>query len=257
MAVRNAKKILALRHRKAREHERKFVVEGIRLVEEALGSNAPVDQLVFDRETLATDVRLRDLVRSAETRGVFIQQTDRRALKSMSETQTPEGVLGVVRMAEWDRDRALGAAGPLLLLDRIRDPGNLGLILRTAEAAGAAALFLSPDSVELYNSKVVRASRGSIFRLPVFPHEDLAVLIRDLKARNLRVLSTRIEGTPYHRISCSNRFALLLGNETFGVDSALESLADDTVTIPIASTVNSLNVAVAAGILLFRFTEPR
>ena len=257
MAVKNARKILALiRNRKARERERQFVIEGIRLVEEALLSNAPVEQLIFDRDALEADVRLQQFHREAESRNITVQQTDRRAIRNMGEHQNPEGVLGVVRFQERNRDRVLDASGPLLLFDRLRDPNNLGLVLRTAEAAGAAGVFLSPGSVELYNSKVVRASRGSIFRLPVFRNEDLPALIGDLRHRGVHIFCTQARGTPFQEIKRSGRVAFLFGNETFGVDPDLQSRVHQSISIPMADGVNSLNVAVSAGILLFNHREP-
>ena len=257
MAVRNAKKILALKHRKAREGERKFVIEGIRLIDEAIRSNAPVEQLVFCREMVDGNERLTNLHREAIRRKILVQETDRRAFKHMGEAQTPEGVLGVVQIQAWDRSRVLDSAAPLLLLDRMRDPGNLGLILRTAEAAGVGAIFLSSGSVELHNPKVVRASRGSIFRVPAFRNENLPPLLEDLRSRKVRILSAHIEGTPLDQVDPGERFAIILGNETFGIDPALAAQADTSVTIPMAEGVNSLNVAIAAGILLFRFREQR
>ncbi len=257
MAVRNARKILALiRNRKARERERQFVIEGTRLVEEALLSDAPVEQLIFDREALENDGRLQQFHREATRREIIVQQTDRRAIKNMGEHQNPEGVLGVVRYVTRNRKRALDASGPLILFDRLRDPNNLGLVLRTAEAAGAAGIFLSRGSVELYNSKVVRASRGSIFRLPVFRNEDLPALIEDLRMRGVRVLSTELQGTPFYEIEREGRIAILFGNETFGVDPDLGQRIHQAVSIPMAEGVNSLNVAVAAGVLLFGIREP-
>ncbi|MDE2998416.1 MAG: RNA methyltransferase [Gemmatimonadota bacterium] len=257
MAVRNARKILALiRNRKARERERQFVIEGVRLVREALLSDAPVAQLIFDREMLENEERLQEFHREATRREIIVQQTDRRAIRNMGEHQNPEGVLGVVRYLSQNRERALDTSGPLILFDRLRDPNNLGLVLRTAEAAGAAGVFLSPGSVELYNSKVVRASRGSIFRLPVFRNEDLHALIEDLRRRGVRTLSTRPEGTPFYEIERKGRIALLFGNETFGVDPDLQRRVHQAVSIPMAAGANSLNVAVAAGILLFRIREP-
>ncbi|MDE2888821.1 MAG: RNA methyltransferase [Gemmatimonadota bacterium] len=258
MPVKNARKILALiRNRKARERERRFVVEGIRLVHEALLSEAPVEQLIFDREMLEADGRLQEFHREAMRREITVQQTDRRAIRNMGEHQNPEGVLGVVRNMAHNREQALDASGPLILFDRLRDPNNLGLVLRTAEAAGAAGIFLSPGSVELYNSKVVRASRGSIFRLPVFRNEELPALIEDLQQRGVRIVSTQLRGTPFYEIEQKGRIAFLFGNETFGVDPDLQQRVHRTVSIPMAEGVNSLNVAVAAGILLFRIREPR
>lgn len=257
MPVRNARKILALiRNRKARDRERLFVVEGIRLVEEALLSDAPVEQLIFDRETLEHDGRLQQFHREAIRREIIVQQTDRRAIRNMGEHQNPEGVLGVVRYMARNRERALDASGPLILFDRLRDPNNLGLVLRTAEAAGAAGIFLSRGSVELYNSKVVRASRGSIFRLPVFRNEELPALIEDLRLRGVRILSTELQGTPFYEMKQEGRIAFLFGNETFGVDPDLRQRVHQAVSIPMAEGANSLNVAVAAGVLLFKHREP-
>ncbi len=257
MAVKDARKILVLKHRKGRESEQKYPIEGIRLCEEALLSDAPVEQLVFCRQDLEENDRLNRLFQEASRRKVRIQQTDRRAMQGMCETRTPQGVLGVVQMEAPDRDLALEAAAPLVLLDRIRDPGNLGLILRTAEAAGAGAIFLFKGSVELFNPKVVRASMGSIFRLPAFRNEDPVTLLTDLRSRGVSILSTQMDGAPFYRLQKMDRFALLLGNEAFGVDPALTPLVDDTVSIPMADPVNSLNVAVAAGILLYKFQELR
>lgn len=253
MSVRNAKKILALQRRKGRDAEQKYLIEGVRLCEEAVRSDVTIEQFVFCRETMAENERLRSLHASARQRGVPIQETNRRAMQGMCDTQTPQGVLGVVDMPEWDRAAAVSAPS-ILLLDRIRDPGNLGLILRTAEAAGVRALFISRDAVELYNPKVVRASMGSIFRLPVFRDQDLGTVIADLQARDVTVLAAHLDGAPYGSIDVAGPRALLLGNEAFGVDASLAHTANSLVSIPMADPVESLNVAVAAGILLYHLT---
>jgi len=255
MAVKNARNILALKRRKARDTERKYLIEGVRLCEEALRSNAPVEQMVFCRDTVRQNERLQRLLGDAEGRGVFVQQTDRRAMRGMCDTQTPQGVLGVVQMPAWDRRRALVLPSPLLLLDRVRDPGNLGLMMRTAEAAGAGALFLSRGCVELYNPKVVRASMGAIYRLPVFSDEALTDALKDLRLQGRFTLAAHMDGEPFHRLTQKGPVALLLGNEAFGIDPALTARADARVSIPMAEPVESLNVAVAAGILLYKFAE--
>jgi TrmH family RNA methyltransferase len=257
MAVKNAKKIIALRRRKIREAERRHVIEGIRLAEEALRSAAPVEQLVFCRDLVANDDRLQRLMAEARQKGILIQDTDWRAFKNMGESQTPEGVLGVVAMMAWERDRALDSERPVLLLDRVRDPGNLGLILRTAEASGLAGVFVSSGSVELYNPKVVRASRGAIFRVPTFVNADLLSVIGKLKDRGARILSAQMGGVAFRHVDAVARYGLILGNETFGVAPDLDAHADLRVTIPMAEGVDSINVAVAAGVLLFGMSAER
>jgi len=254
LPVKNAKRILALKHRKARDQEHKFLIEGIRLCEESLRSRVNVEQLVFCRDTLRENERLRALRADAGKRSVTVQETDRRAMRGMCETQTPQGVLGVVRMPQWSRDEALSSGSVLLILDRVRDPGNLGLILRTAEAASAGGIFISGGSVELYNPKVVRSSMGAIFRVPVFSGEDLPQLLEELKAHRISTCAAHRDGRPFTHISQEGPIALLLGNEAFGIEPSLVPLVDQTVSIPMAPAVDSLNVAIAAGVLLFGFT---
>lgn len=252
MAIKNAKKILNLKRRKMRQAEKKYLIEGIRLCEEALKSSDTLEQLVFCRESIARNTRLENLYHTALAQHIPIQQTDWRAFKHMSDTDTPQGVLGVVSMPIWDRKAVLNTRGPFLLLDRISDPGNLGVIMRTAEATGCKGIFLTRGSVEVYNSKVVRATMGAIFRMPVFPLQDGCDLLHQLRQHDIQIIAAHTSGIPFHNLQIQNPVALLLGNEAFGIDPALSALADHTVTIPMAAPVESLNIAVASGILLYQ-----
>ena len=251
MAVQGSKRILALKKRKAREREGAFLIEGIRLCEEALKVEGAAEQLVFARDMIDRNERLAALHQKAVGSDVKVQMTDRRAMKGMCETETPQGVVGVALEPEWDRDEAINSRKPLLILDQIRDPGNLGMILRTAEAAGAGGLFLLKGSVELLNPKVVRATAGAIFRFPVFTDQRAGSLLDDLKRADVKVFATDTEGQLFSEVDYSKPHAFLLGNEAFGIDPEVLKKADQTISIPMAEPVNSLNVAVAAGILLY------
>jgi TrmH family RNA methyltransferase len=255
MAIKGARHILALKQRKHREEQGKYLIEGIRLCEEAIASEAPVEQLLFCRESIDRNERLAALFQSALQKNITIQQTDWRAFKGMSDTETPQGVLGVVPVTPWDRGSVLQSVHPILILDRISDPGNLGMMMRTAEAASCAGIFLTRGSVEIYNAKVVRSTMGAIFRLPIFSMETGPDLLQELTQRNFSILAAHVDGTPYHHLTAKGPVALLLGNEAFGVDPELLGLATQTVTIPMASPVESLNVAVASGILLYKLHE--
>lgn len=252
MAVVGSKRILALKKRKAREREGAFLIEGIRLCEEALKVEGATEQLIFARDMLDRNERLAALHQTATASGVQVQMTDRRAMKGMCETETPQGVVGVALEPNWDRDEVIGCRKPLLILDQVRDPGNLGVILRTAEAAGSGGLFLLKGSVELLNPKVVRSTMGSIFRVPVFTDERPQSLIDDLKRVGVKVFATDTEGQLFREIDFSMPHALVLGNEAFGIDPEVLKLVDQTVSIPMAAPVNSLNVSVAAGVLLYQ-----
>ena len=251
MAVKGSKRILALKKRKAREREGAFLIEGIRLCEEALKVEGATEQLVFARDMLDRNERLNALHETATKSGVQVQMTDRRAMKGMCETETPQGVVGVALEPEWDRDEVINCRRPLLILDRIRDPGNLGVILRTAEAADAGGIFLLKGSVELLNPKVVRSTAGAIFRFPVLTDQRPDSLMDDLKRAGVTVYATDVKGKLFSEADYSKPHAFLLGNEAFGVDPDVLAKADETVTIPMAEPVNSLNVSVAAGILLY------
>ena len=153
MAVKGSKRILALKKRKAREREGAFLIEGIRLCEEALKVDGATEQLIFARDMLDRNERLATLHQTAEADAdVMVQMTDRRAMKGMCDTETPQGVVGVAREPEWDREEVIQSGKPLLILDQVRDPGNLGMIVRTAEATGAGGIFLLKGSVELLNA---------------------------------------------------------------------------------------------------------
>lgn len=251
MAVKGSKRILALKKRKAREREGAFLIEGIRLCEEAIKEDGATEQLVFARDMLDRNERLATLHRGALDAGIEVQMTDRRALKGMCDTETPQGVVGVAYAPKWDREEVLACGKPLLVLDRVRDPGNLGMILRTAEAAGAGGIFLLKGSVELLNPKVVRSTMGSIFRLPVLTDQRPDSLMDDLKRAGVIVFAADVDGQPFNEADYGKPHAFLLGNEAFGIEPDLLAKAERRVSIPMAPPVESLNVAVAAGILLY------
>lgn len=251
MAVRGAKRILALKKKRAREAEERFLVEGVRLCEEALSSPAEVEQVLFVREALESE-RLKNLIERARERGILIQETDRRALGAFCEAVTPQGIVAVVRRRRWDRGRLSGPEGPAVVLDQIRDPGNVGMILRTAEAAGAFAVFLTEGSVELHNPKAVRASMGAIFRVPAFERVGLAETLGLLRRDGFRVLAADVRaGASYCDVRPGGKTALLFGGEAAGLEPEARGLVDAVVHIPMRGEVESLNVAVAAGILLY------
>lgn len=251
MAVKGSKRILALKKRKARERERAFLIEGVRLCEEAVSSSPhDIEQLIFARDMLDNS-RLSALKDEAESRNISIQMTDRRALKGMCETETPQGVFGVAAVPDLDLVASISSGQQLVILDRIRDPGNLGLIIRTAEAADAGGVFLLKGCVELFNPKVVRSTMGSIFRLPVFYDLQPSDLFHAMKEAQIPIVAAALGALPLTDRELPFPRAYLLGNEAFGVEPTLLDSADLTVSIPMADPVNSLNVAVAAAILLY------
>lgn len=255
MAIRGAKRILAFKKKKVRDAEGRFLIEGVRLCEEALSSPAEVEQVLFAREALKSE-RLQNLIERCGERGILTQETDRRALQAFCEAVAPQGIAAVVRRRQWDRDRLLSSDGPMVILDQMRDPGNVGMILRTAEAAGASAVFLSEASVELHNPKAVRASMGAIFRIPAFERVELAETLNLLRQAGFRILAADVRsGASYRDVIPGGKIALLLGSEASGLEDRVRRLVDEVVRIPMCGGVESLNVAVAAGILLYAMVK--
>ncbi|KGX93410.1 23S rRNA methyltransferase [Pontibacillus halophilus JSM 076056 = DSM 19796] len=227
-----------LKRRRGREKERAFLVEGFHLVEEALKSDWTVQEIVI-RE----DINIQN-----EWQGYKYVQVTNEVFQEIADTDHPQGVAAVVEMKEMEWE----GANRVLLLDSIQDPGNLGTIIRTADAAGFDAIMLGKGTVDPYNDKVIRSTQGSIFHLPVF-QEELEEIIPSMRQEGTTVWATSLQGaTPYMEKTIPDEpFALLVGNEGSGVQEELLQLADERVNIPMYGQAESLNVAVATGILLY------
>ena len=177
--------------------------------------------------------------------------------REVSDTQTPQGVMAVVEQARYFMEDILGRGSVrLLLLEDIRDPGNLGTMMRTAEGAGVDAVVMSKGTVDLYNPKVVRSTMGSIFRVPFFYQEDFLGTLEELKKRDIRLLAAHLKGTAcYDEIDYPGRAAVMIGNEAGGLTEAAAEKADVYVKIPMAGRVESLNAAVAAALLMYQMRK--
>ncbi|MBQ2640622.1 MAG: RNA methyltransferase [Lachnospiraceae bacterium] len=180
-----------------------------------------------------------------------------------ADTDTPQGILCAARMPVWTRQDLLGGSdgtpAPLLLvLEDVRDPGNLGTIFRTAEAAGATGILMSRGTVDLFNPKVVRATMSAIFRMPFVISEDLIRDLGDLRERGIVSYAAHLRGKrPYDELPLTQGTAFLIGNEANGLSDSLTEAAAEKIIIPLAGGAESLNAAMAAGILLFEASRQR
>jgi TrmH family RNA methyltransferase len=246
--------VTALRTRKNRAREGLFLAEGVRVTEDALAAgtvlrvalvapslgDTPRGCALYDRLSRTTTVRT---VSDAE-------------LARLSATDAPQGVLIVGTTPVWTLARiALPARATVLVLDGVQDPGNFGTLARAADAFGIAAVLALPGTVDAWNPKAVRAAAGASFRVPVVAasHDDAASWLR---AHRFVVLAADTVGTSVERVARAPRTALIVGNEGAGLRAETRALADDVVSIPMPGRAESLNVAVAAGILLFQLTRP-
>jgi RNA methyltransferase, TrmH family len=230
-------------------------VEGLRIIEEAIRSGLRFRAVFFSQSAQAKAERLLPQIGSHVETVVLPEKLFAGAVPS----ETPQGVAALVRLKETAMEAILDKAGenPVLAVAGIQDPGNLGTIIRSAEAFEAAGVLLGEGTVSPFNSKVVRASTGSIFRLPVV-RAELAESIPELRKRGLRLIATSShKGTPLKAADLSGRLAFFIGSEGAGLGRDLLAKMDELVAVPHSPKVESLNAGVAASIILYEAARQR
>jgi TrmH family RNA methyltransferase len=247
-----------LKLKKYRDIEGRYLVEGLNLVQEAV-HNGAVIETVFCRSSSMEEEKedLGLLLNELSDLEIPLIRLADHLFDRMADTESPQGILSIVRQTRWEKEEFFthkeGQTGTnFLVLDRIQDPGNAGTMIRTADAAGYGGVVSIKGTVDLYGPKTVRAAAGSLFRMPLFFFNTAEEAIDTLKNYGKRVLVT----TPYADHSCfevtmDKDIALVIGNEGAGVSEPFRNGADETIGIPMDSSVDSLNAAVAAGIFMF------
>jgi TrmH family RNA methyltransferase len=241
-----------LRRRKAREREALFVAEGIRGVEELLGSPLDVRGALVTSRLTESD-RGTSLLERLRSSGIPTEEVSLQDFESAAETESPQGILAIAAVpVQRLEDIPRGETLRLLILDAVQDPGNVGTMLRTAVAFGATATFSLPGTVDLWNAKVVRSGMGAHFHHPCLngTWDELDSFRRE---RSVDVWAADAGGESIEQLSPPARLAVVVGNEGGGLSPQSRERADRLVALPISADVESLNVAVAAGILLYEF----
>ena len=251
LSARNPK-VQRLRRLSAKRTERvaegAFVVEGWKLVEEALAAGFPIESVFVDTEGAAR----------IDAGRVPVHLVDASVLAGALDTRTPQGVAAIARTPAVALGELDATAGPVVVLVGVGDPGNAGTLVRTAEAAGCSAVLFSDGSVDAYAPKCVRASAGSIFRVPVVNDgEGVQVLERLADHGVHRLGTTAHDGTPYDQTDLNIPFALVLGSEAHGLPAEIADRLDGLVHIPMTGAVESLNVGVAGSVVLFEAARQR
>lgn len=254
----------------ARKKNRQFIVEGIKLVDEAL-EYGKVCEIILS-ESLYEEIILGGLIKNAlladNGKNLIDYVNDDNSttvvsdavFKTVSETINPQGVVAVVTMPEYEilnegfLTQTYNKTGKikLLILEDTADPGNLGTIMRTAEAAGVTGVIMGRGTVDIFNPKVVRSTMGSIFRLPFIYVEDVRETIRELKKYGISFYAAHLKGKQsYKDVKYSDKAGILIGNEARGLSPETAELADIYIIIPMQGKVESLNAAVAAALMMY------
>ncbi len=234
-----------LKTRKARREEKLFVVEGPHLVEAAIGAI----KFVVYAENMP-------LVDQLKEQGIECLKITRKQFLTLSEVETPQWILAVVRQEHFQLPDLLKINNPLIVFCvGVQDPGNLGTIIRTADAAGVTGIIISKGTVDIYNPKVVRATMGSIFHLPIVQVDSVEETIKQL---GLKTVATSLSANKnYYEEDYSKEVVVLVGNEGAGLDEKVVSLCDAKVKIPILGRAESLNVGISTAIILYEAVRQR
>ena len=246
------KRLLQLQKKsKARNEEQVFLVEGLRMFLEVPAERV---QKVYISETLYNKKK-QDL--NLEKFSVEILSDS--VFGYVSDTKTPQGILCIVEQQKYDIEELLNIKNPhFMVLDNLQDPGNLGTIVRTAEGAGVDAVFLSKESVDVYNPKTIRSTMGSIYRMPVIYVDDLLELLNIFREKGIKSYAAHLEGKNfYDKEDYQSGTAILIGNEGNGLRDEVAESTDVWVQIPMQGKVESLNAAIAASILMFEVYRQR
>jgi RNA methyltransferase, TrmH family len=251
-SLRNPKVAAAVRLKKRtfRETERAFLVEGAQAVGEALRTGTSIRTLFHSDP--------HPLVAEARDRGGEVLEVSDDVMARLTSTVTPQGLVGVAGFVDTALDGLPESPGCLAILHAVRDPGNAGTVLRSADAAGADGVVFSETSVDVYNPKTVRATAGSVFHLPVVRDAETAAAVDLARARGCHVLAMDADGDDdLYELDLSTPTAFVFGNEAWGLPSEVARLADATVRVPIAGRAESLNLAAAASVCLFEWARQR
>jgi TrmH family RNA methyltransferase len=246
-------KNIALLSKKAKERKKQglFVVEGKKMF-----SEAPKEWL---ESVYVSESFLGEAGAEALLEGIDYEVLSDSVFKSISDTQTPQGILCLVRSPQYELSELLcGERTHLLVLESIQDPGNLGTMLRTGEGAGITGVIMNQTTVDLFNPKTIRSTMGSIYRVPFYVSDNLTETVASLKKRNIGIYAAHLKGIcSYEEPDYTRASAFLIGNEGNGLSDELAGLADTYIRIPMEGRVESLNAAISAALLMYETNRQR
>lgn len=249
--------LVSLSDPKVRKKERAFLVEGLKMAEEALRDNLGVKQVIAAPSL--TRHHGKGVLKLAERLGVEILWISERLLDAVSDSKTPQPVMAVVEMREHTEDQLIAHSSKLIVVaHHLQDPGNLGAIFRTAEAVGASGIAVTPHTVDAYNGKAIRGSMGSIMRVPVVKVQSEHDFVARCKERGFQTVALELNGrkTPFE-LDLTLPTVIMLGQESAGLSAEELVGFDHRVRIPMAETIDSLNVATSAAVILYEAFRQR
>ena len=233
------KHIKSLTQKKNRDKNNEYIIEGIKLVQEAINEKQDIKKIIICKELLNIKVNTKDY---------DIEEVDKKTFVAISDTITPQGILAIIK-----KPKPSKINGPIIFaLERVQDPGNVGTIIRTLECTGIKDIIISSDSAEPYNPKVVRSTMGAIFRVNIYNENELTNQLKEMKEKGYKIIaSTLEESTDYTKINYKEKCVIVIGNESNGISKETKEIADIKIKIPMLGKTESLNAGVAASIIAY------
>lgn len=248
------KHVKKLKDKKHRDVNNEYVIEGIKLVEEAIQESAKIKQIVLCDDCERSDYIPKDLMYEiAKYDCIYVTE---KIFKYLSEVQNPQGILAVVEKNNHKIDIDY-QSDIIVALDDVQDPGNLGTILRTVDSIGLTQILVSKGTADCYNSKVVRSTMGAIFRIKIIECEDLVKTLKEVKKHKFKVMVSSLQTDNSIYDVNYNKKIIVIGNEANGVKKEIQDLADEKVKIPMLGKTESLNASVATGIILYEYVRQK
>lgn len=237
-----------LQNKKERNKTKTYLIEGFHLVDEAISYEERSINKIILREDLTNKPEVENIINKINESNIVI--ITKQIADSIARTETNQGIFAEIKIP--DKKEMTEIQSPFLLLDAVQDPGNVGTMIRTADAAGFQAVILGKGTVDLYNDKTLRAAQGSHFHLDIY-QADLAEFIQEFKRQGYPVFATVLnqEAKSYKEIKVDSPFSLVVGNEGAGVSDEVIELVNQNIYIPMKGQTESLNVAIASSILMF------
>ena len=247
------KHIRKLKEKKYRDEYGEYVVEGTKLINEAIAENQDVKTVIVCDNCKSENINQNSMYEIAKLNCLY---ADEKVFNTITEVKSPQGILAVVgkkikeKKINYDEDL-------IVILDDIQDPGNLGTILRTVDSAGLKQIIVSKKSGDVYNSKVIRSTMGAIFRVNVIESDNLVNTIKEIKKHKFTVVSTALDTDQSIYDLDYKKTAIVIGNEANGVSKEVQEISDKKVKIPMLGKTESLNASVATGIVVYEYVRQK
>lgn len=246
------KNIRKLKEKKYRDIENSYVIEGIKLIKEAIAENANIRQIIMCEDyTDNVELDKDTLFEIAKYNLIYVT---RNIINLITDVKTPQGIIAVIEKNN-NIEQIDYSQDIIVALDGVQDPGNLGTILRTADSANLKQIILSKNCADPYNPKVVRSTMGGIFRINIIEVEDLENSLKQMKKNNFKVMVTSLDTEKSVYDVDYSKKVIVIGNEANGVSKEVQDMADEKVIIPMLGKTESLNASVAAGIMIYEYVR--